>query len=222
MLTGNRINKFWARFWMKFSGTGPIGRVASKLAAFGSPPFYGRVYLARIIPKGYISPDATIHHPFLELGPNTFIGDGVLIYRDKAGGAVKLNKGVILYGDTTIQTGFDGSCIIGAHTTIQPRCQFSAYMESIKVGCDVAIGPNCAFYPYDHGFSPGELIIRQPLTTKGAIVIEDDAWLGFGVIVLSGVRIGKGSVIGAGSVVKDDIPDGAIAAGVPARVLKMR
>jgi acetyltransferase-like isoleucine patch superfamily enzyme len=46
--------------------------------------------------------------------------------------------------------------------------------------------------------------------------------LGFGVIVLSGVRIGKGAVIGAGSVVTQDIPDNAIACGNPARVVKMR
>jgi len=67
-----------------------------------------------------------------------------------------------------------------------------------------------------------ELIKNQPLQTKGGILIEDNVWLGFGVIVLSGVRIGKGAVIGAGSVVTDDIPAGAIAVGVPARVVKMR
>ena len=50
----------------------------------------------------------------------------------------------------------------------------------------------------------------------------DDAWLGYGVIVLDGVRIGKGAVVGAGSVVTEDIPDGGIAVGVPARVVKMR
>ena len=67
-----------------------------------------------------------------------------------------------------------------------------------------------------------EPIRSQPLQTKGGIVIEDDVWLGFGVIVLDGVRIGKGAVIGAGSVVTKDIPEGAIAAGIPARVIKMR
>jgi acetyltransferase-like isoleucine patch superfamily enzyme len=52
--------------------------------------------------------------------------------------------------------------------------------------------------------------------------VEDDAWLGYGVIVLDGVRIGKGAVVGAGAVVTHDIPEGAIAVGVPARVVKMR
>ena len=98
----------------------------------------------------------------------------------------------------------------------------SAYKGSVHIGCDVQIAPSCAFYPYDHGILPGELIRRQPLQTHGGITIDDDAWLGVGVIVLDGVRIGKGAVIGAGSVVTRDIPDGAIAVGVPAKVLKGR
>ena len=84
------------------------------------------------------------------------------------------------------------------------------------------IAPNCAFYPYDHSIAPDELIKNQPLQTKGGIVIDDDVWLGCGAIVLDGVRIGKGAVIGAGAVVTKDVPDGAIAAGLPARVINMR
>jgi len=59
-------------------------------------------------------------------------------------------------------------------------------------------------------------------TTKGPVIIEDDVWIGFGVIVLSGVKIGKGSIIAAGSVVTNDIPPYAIAGGAPARVIKYR
>ncbi len=64
--------------------------------------------------------------------------------------------------------------------------------------------------------------MKQPIETKGGIVIADNVWLGFGVIVLDGVRIGNGAVIGAGAVVNHDIPDNAIAVGVPARIIKMR
>ena len=70
--------------------------------------------------------------------------------------------------------------------------------------------------------SPAVSSSGTTLNTKGGIVIDDDALLSYGVIVLSGVRIGKGAVIGAGSVVTRDVPDGAIAAGVPARVIRMR
>lgn len=90
------------------------------------------------------------------------------------------------------------------------------------VGNGVDIASNCTFFPYDHGFLPDEPIRQQPLQSKGGIIVEDDVWLGAGVTVLDGVKIGRGAVVGAGSVVTHDIPPGAIAAGVPARILKMR
>ena len=62
----------------------------------------------------------------------------------------------------------------------------------------------------------------QPLTSKGGIAVGDGAWLGYQVTVLHGVTIGAGAVIAAGSVVVRDIPDNAIAAGVPAKVIKYR
>jgi len=52
--------------------------------------------------------------------------------------------------------------------------------------------------------------------------MENDAWLGVGVVVLDGVKIGEGAVVGAGSVVTRDVPDNAIAVGIPARVAKTR
>lgn len=107
-------------------------------------------------------------------------------------------------------------------THIQPRCQFSAYKGSIRIGCGVQIAPYCSFYPYDHGTDPGDLISKQLVRSKGDIVTDDDAWLGVGVCVLDGARIGKGAVIGANSVVTSDIPDYSIAVGVPARVVKSR
>jgi acetyltransferase-like isoleucine patch superfamily enzyme len=212
----------WSRFWMKFAGLSYGGRIATWLAGWFAPPYKARRHLARYSPKGYISPSATIYHPHLQLSAHVFIGDRVLIFQDRDGGSVELGEGVNLHYDTCIQTGQGGSLKIGPDSHIQPRCQFSAYKAPIVIGRGVQIAPNCAFYPYDHSIAPGELIKNQPLQTKGGIVIDDDAWLGFGVTVLDGVRIGKGAVIGAGAVVTKDVPDGAIAAGVPARVINMR
>ena len=192
------------------------------MAAMFAPPYYGRCYLAHLNPKGYIAPSAIVHHNSVHFGHNIFIGDRVFIYRDKDGGSVEFGERVHVYGETFIQTGFGGSVKIGDHSYIHPRCQFSAYNSNIYIGSEVQIAPNCAFYPYNHSIAPGKLIQVQPLHSKGDIFVGDDAWLGFGVIVLDGVRIGKGAVIGAGSVVTQDIPDNAIACGNPARVVKMR
>jgi acetyltransferase-like isoleucine patch superfamily enzyme len=192
------------------------------MAAVFSPPFYGRVPLAMDGPRGYFSARATLHHSRAKFGPNVFIGDRVLIYEDHGGGSVEIGPRVHLHCDVTIQTGGGGSVKIYDDTHVQPRCQFSAYRGEITIGRRVEIAPNCAFYPYDHGIDVDIPIREQPLRTRGGIVVDDDAWLGFGVIVLDGVRIGKGAIVGAGSVVTADVPDNAIAVGVPARVVKSR
>lgn len=220
--TQGMISIVWSMFWMRFSGLSYFGRAATSIATWFAPPYKERRRLARYSPKGYVAPSATIYHDNLQLGAHIFIGDRVVIYQDKDGGPVELAERVCLHNDTCIQTGSGGSLKIGQDTHIQSHCQFSAYKAPIQIGCGVQIAPNCAFYPYDHGIAPGQSIKQQPLQTKGGITIEDDAWLGFGVIVLDGVRIGKGAVIGAGAVVTRNVPDGAIAAGVPARVISMR
>jgi len=224
IVKGRRVSAVaWTRFWMRFAGLTLCGRMATRLATCFTPRYKGRAYLARLNPQGYISPSAIIQHENLHFGAHVFIGDHVIIHQSAVdSGPVKLGDRVHLHSDVIIEVGSRGSLTIGANTAIQPRCQFSAYEAPIRIGCDVQIAPYCAFYPYDHSFAPGELIRKQPLQTKGGIVIGDDVWLGVGVIVLDGVRIGKGAVIGAGSVVALDIPDGAIAVGVPARVVKMR
>jgi len=58
--------------------------------------------------------------------------------------------------------------------------------------------------------------------SKGLIIVEDDVWIGTRVIILSGIRIGQGAIIGAGSVVTKDVPPYAIVGGDPARVIKYR
>ena len=69
---------------------------------------------------------------------------------------------------------------------------------------------------------PDMPISQQPLQSKGPVVIGDHVWLGTGVIVLSGTHIGTGAIVASGAVVTEDIPEGAIAAGMPARVVKLR
>ena len=215
--------RHWARSWMRLAGIPGVGRLAMGIAGWWYPPYRGRESLAWMHRRGYIAPSATLYHTALHLGAHVFIGDRVLIYQvDQDSGSVDIGTRVYLYSEVIIETGAGGGLIIGDETNVQPRCQFSAYQGSIQIGRGVSIGPYCAFYPYNHGIAPDLPIRRQPLCSRGGIVIEDEAWLGFGVIVLDGVRIGSGAVVGAGSVVVHDVPAGAVAQGVPARVVMLR
>jgi acetyltransferase-like isoleucine patch superfamily enzyme len=216
------IIKKWIRFWMRFSGYKAMGRLSTRLAVIFVPPYKSRCKLAKLNQKGYFSPSAQIDHSALELGNNIFIGDGVAIYQATDGGRVELADSVHLHRDCIIETGFGGSLRIGVRTTVQPRCQFSAYVGNIQIGNYVQIAPNCTFYPYNHGIRLNSNIYQQPLNSKGDIIIEDDTWIGAGVTVLEAVHIGKGAVIGAGSVVTKNIPDYCIAAGNPAKVIGER
>jgi acetyltransferase-like isoleucine patch superfamily enzyme len=222
MRTAAKFKRLWSRAWLNRAGPRGLGKVAAYLAAVFSAPYYHRVSLSKLHYKGYISPRATIFHSDLRLGKHCYIDDRVLIYKDREGGIIELADGVHIHRDTIIQTGLGGQVLIGADTHIQPRCQFSAYKSTISIGQRVEIAPNCAFYPYDHVFNKGKAIREQPLRSRGGIIVKDDVWFGFGVIVLDGVRIGEGAVVGAGAVVSKDIPAKAVAVGVPARVVKMR
>ncbi|MFO0752910.1 MAG: acyltransferase [Thermodesulfovibrionales bacterium] len=217
-----RLRSAWIRFWMRQAGLSRWGRFSTRLAAWCAPPHSARYPLALMNPQGYIDPNSIIYHNDLHLGAHVFIGDRVVINQARGGGPVSLDDRVHLLRDTAVATGAGGSVSIGADTYIQPRCQIMGYKGPIRIGRGVQIGPNCAFYSYAHGFAPGELISRQELTTKGGIRIGDDAWIGFGVVVLDGVEIGEGAVVGAGAVVTRSVPAGGVAVGVPARVVKMR
>ena len=92
----------------------------------------------------------------------------------------------------------------------------------IRIGDNVIIGPMCILRAADHIFTHKNIPIRDQQSVPGVITIEDDVWLGGGVIVLKDVTIGRSSVIGAGSVVTRDIPPFSVAVGNPARVIRNR
>jgi acetyltransferase-like isoleucine patch superfamily enzyme len=93
----------------------------------------------------------------------------------------------------------------------------------VKLGNNVRIAGRCflAGYP-GHPIDPVARAQNKPELDNqiGDIIIEDDVWLATGVSVMAGVRIGKGSIICAGSVVTKDLPAGVIAGGIPAKVIK--
>lgn len=93
--------------------------------------------------------------------------------------------------------------------------------ERVEIGERVQVGANVTIVDTD--FHPLAAQERQADMQAGehrAVVIEDDVFIGMHCLILKGVRVGRGSVIGAGSVVTGEIPPGVIAAGNPARVVR--
>jgi len=213
----------WRRFWTRFNGPRPRGRLASWLASWGAAPYVGRAYLAGYFPRGFISHTAYMRPLKVQRGTHTYLGDRVaLISGGRDCGDIVLGDGVHLYGEDLLVTGRRGSIRIGRDTHVQPGVHVRAFVADVVIGEQVEIASGCAIYSYNHAMVAGAPIMEQPLTSKGPVVIGDGAWLGHGVTVLSGVNIGKGAVVAAGAVVNADVPENAIVGGVPARVLGMR
>lgn len=221
-MMSERFISYWERFWMRYAGLTPAGRLATRLATTFAPPFQFRERLRKLNAQGYISPEAMIHHSKLRLGNHVFIGDRVMILEQIEGGAVELGNGVRAWGESQIETGRGGEITIGADTRINRGVQVVSYVAPIRIGRDVGLSTNCLLYSFNHGIAAGRPYLEQPLETNGPIVIDDHAWIGMGSIILSGVHIGEHAVVAAGSVVHRDVPPGAIAAGNPARVGKRR
>lgn len=110
--------------------------------------------------------------------------------------------------------------IIGKNTVIGRRNIITA-KNLIRIGNDVLIGSDVQIIDHGHGIARSTSIREQPALI-GEVVIGDDVWIGVGAKILMNVHIGTGAVIGANAVVVSDIPDYAIAVGIPAKVIKFR
>jgi acetyltransferase-like isoleucine patch superfamily enzyme len=111
--------------------------------------------------------------------------------------------------------------ILGDNVGIGDRCTF---LCDVEIGNKVLIASDVAFVNSDdHRFNVvGKAMWDAGRGDQFKIVVEDDVWIGHGVIVLTPVHIGRGSIVAAGSVVIKDVPPYSIVAGVPAKVVKMR
>ena len=115
----------------------------------------------------------------------------------------------------------EGEVLIGAKSVLGQECTISAY-QHVSIGRECIVADRVMLIDFDHGVVEVERPIRLQGIYKRDVNVGHNVWIGYGACVLRGVTVGDNAVIGTSSVVTKDVPDNAVAAGAPARVLRMR
>lgn len=136
--------------------------------------------------------------------------------------AIRIGEGTSIMSGSYLYAHDSSNLIIGSRCSLNHNVLLGAAGGEMVIGNDVLIGPNVVLRAADHVFVSTEVPIRCQGHRPGRIVIGDDVWLAANVVVTSGVTIGNGCVVGAGSIVTCDLPPMTVCAGNPARVIRSR
>lgn len=138
------------------------------------------------------------------------------------GPEISLGRGTVVKAFAVVQSG-GGRVCFGRDCAISSFVHISTGSGDFIAGDFVRIAPNCTLVGVTKEVRARDVLIKdQPESSKKGVVIGDDVLIGAGVVVLPGSRIERGAVVGAGSVVSGTVPEYAIVAGVPARIIGYR
>jgi acetyltransferase-like isoleucine patch superfamily enzyme len=156
------------------------------------------------------------------IGRNVLIEDNCSIDARTAHSRIFIGDNVIVARGTIIRSR-NGDIRVGEGTSIGSNC-IIATDTGLTIGRDVLIAAYCYLsgggsHNYDDLTIP---IIKQGVTQKGGIFVEDGAWIGAQTVVLDGARICEGAIVGTKSMVNKELPKNSISFGIPAKVVRMR
>lgn len=149
----------------------------------------------------------------VELGEGCFVAPEAAIFGEP-GRAVRLGDGCAIAANAFLH----GPLTLGAGVSVNARASLDGGAKGIVVGEGTRIASGACLYAFDHGMAPEREIREQPVVSRG-IVIGADVWIGAQAGVTDGVRVGDHAVVAMGAVVTRDVPEWAIVAGVPAKVI---
>jgi acetyltransferase-like isoleucine patch superfamily enzyme len=115
----------------------------------------------------------------------------------------------------------EGEVSIGAKTVLGQECTISAY-QHVSIGRECILADRVMLIDFDHGVTEVERPIRLQGIYKRDVRVGHNVWIGYGACVLRGITVGDNAIIGTSSVVTHDVPENAVVAGAPARLLRMR
>lgn len=152
------------------------------------------------------------------VGEKTVIGKGCAFDRPWC---IEIGNRAMLEADVYLKIFVDTASVKLGECTFVGRGVEIDVTRGVTIGPHSLIAPRCFITDHNHGIHPELRIDQQPCSGE-PVVIGADVWLGAGVVVLPGVRIGDGAVVGANSVVTDDVEAMTVVAGTPARFLRKR
>lgn len=166
--------------------------------------------------------NVVLRHPHkIRIGDNVVIDDNCLIdAKGESNRGIAIGTGVFI-GRNTILSCKNGDIDVEDGANIGFNCElFSA--SRVRVGRNTLVAAYCYVIGGDHDFSNPEVPVLEQARTSTGVDVGEGAWLGAGARILDGVTIGDRAIVGAGAVVRDAVPAGAIAVGMPARVVGQR
>jgi acetyltransferase-like isoleucine patch superfamily enzyme len=157
------------------------------------------------------------------------------------GRGVTLERGVIIDGLSSEGVEFGDNVMIGAYSVVRASTvaslgagvsvgkdsavdaySFIGAAGHITIGANVIMGQHVSFHAENHNYERADIPIKRQGTRRLGIVIEDDCWIGSNAVFLDGSHVERGCVIGAGAIVRGQIPAYSVAVGSPARVVRSR
>lgn len=158
-------------------------------------------------------------------------------------GQMFLPESTIIEPLAVVYIGERGRLALGEMNIIYPGATFRIDQGWMETGREVSFGSGCHIYEpraglvigdhcmigggvmicgVNHGYASMDVPMRHQPAESAPIIIGRDVWIGMGAIILPGVKLGDGSIVGAGAVVTSDVAPGAVVSGIPARIAKHR
>jgi acetyltransferase-like isoleucine patch superfamily enzyme len=159
----------------------------------------------------------------IKIGRSMTIGDNVTINALSVHG-VSVGNNVSILDNTIIEcTGvlnhLGEGISIGDNVGISQNC-FIQVRGKVSIGNNVIFGPGVSIFSENHIFDDPNIPIAKQGVVREDVFIEDGSWIGAKATILSGVTVGKNSVVAAGSVVNKNVPPYTVVGGIPAKIIK--
>ena len=166
--------------------------------------------------------NVVLRHPHkIRIGDNVIIDDNCLLdAKGRDNGGISIGSGVFI-GRNSILSCKNGDIVL--HDRVNIGFNSEVFSGSrVEIGSDTLVAAYCYFVGGDHAADDAEAALTEQGSRSRGIAVGPNGWFGAGAIVLDGTKVGANAIVGAGAVVTKDVPDYAVAVGMPAKQIRDR